>query len=309
MLVERGGLSPSKQKQLDHQNKNREIISKKVQNTLISVTFDIKGLDDLSDNLLLMSCDSKQFNSFNGNIISMFWLINGYFMTDKSQNFITDIKKRFALTLGSAFIDCEFKSVFSSCGVELKDIARELKSISDFNYTNKKTRSHFPPSLFVGYDSIFWSLKDDIEAMIKSRNKPLNADEFAEYAVKNYGNLTKDKSTARAKARSIFNWYKDRNFKTYSYDGKKYERKYKTENEIKELAMTRRENALKMSSDKKRKNHALIKGFISDSLFASEYKLKNGSWNISKLAKDLKMSRNTIYYHLGALGEIQPKFP
>ena len=40
---------------------------------------------------------------------------------------------------------------------------------------------------------------------------------------------------------------------------------------------------------------------ILTGMFTFEYKLKNGSWNISKIAKDSKLSRNTVYKYLNSI--------
>lgn len=50
---------------------------------------------------------------------------------------------------------------------------------------------------------------------------------------------------------------------------------------------TKRVNETKQKLDK-----------ILTGMFTFEYKLKNGSWNISKIARDSGLSRNTIYTHL-----------
>jgi len=47
---------------------------------------------------------------------------------------------------------------------------------------------------------------------------------------------------------------------------------------------------VKVIKEKKRK---IILNTITG-IFSDEYKKKNGTWNISKLVKDLKMSKNTI---------------
>lgn len=47
---------------------------------------------------------------------------------------------------------------------------------------------------------------------------------------------------------------------------------------------TKRVNETKQKLDK-----------ILTGMFTFEYKLKNGSWNISKIARDSGLSRNTVY--------------
>ena len=90
-----------------------------------------------------------------------------------------------------------------------------------------------------------------------------------------------------AKAKNIAKWVFE------NYTGKKAR---KTHNN-KELIVTRRERALLNSKERYNKVHKKISNLITG-IFADEYKKSNGSWNISKLAKDVGCSRNTIYKHL-----------
>ena len=64
--------------------------------------------------------------------------------------------------------------------------------------------------------------------------------------------------------------------------------------------MTRKENMVKLNKQKadntKRKVLSVITG-----MFANEYKKKNGEWNISKISKDIGVSRNSVYKYLQQL--------
>ncbi len=95
-------------------------------------------------------------------------------------------------------------------------------------------------------------------------------------------------STAYAKARNIAEWVLE------NYGNGKIKRKTKND---KELLMTRRERALTNNKKKYEEAHKKILNMITG-LYADEYKKKDGTWNILKLARDLKMSKNTIKRHL-----------
>ena len=101
-------------------------------------------------------------------------------------------------------------------------------------------------------------------------------------------------STARAKAHNIAEW-------VYNYyrTGKRV-RKIKDD---KELAVTRRERALSNAKAQYEKAHRKILN-ATTGIFANEYKKKDGSWNILRLARELNMSKNTIKKHLK---EIEPQ--
>ncbi len=93
-------------------------------------------------------------------------------------------------------------------------------------------------------------------------------------------------STAHAKAKNIAKWT------FYNYGKRK--RKTKTEEE---LQMTRRERALTNAREKYEKAHKKIINLITG-LYAEEYKKRGRKYNITKIAKELKMSRDTIRKHL-----------
>jgi len=292
---------------------DNKIIAKNLQKTLISFKFKASMLDDLAIDLLTMSYSSIRINTLKTNeydafsgVIKMSWLINGYFATDKSNNFLKDIMSRFLYTIGDAQSEFEIKAINSDeKGVELKEIAKYLKSLP--SKKQKKNKTDLPKSKIAcsqsEFDRIFWSLKEDMEALIRSYCRPLSADEFAEYAVKNYNY---ENSTLRAKGRSIYKWYVARDFKIFRRSP--YIKKYTTPEQLKGLKMTRQEHAKKLSYLKKSKNKGLIEGLIKG-LYSKDYKKPNGSWNITKLAEDTKLSRQSIYEHLKEMGEFLSKSP
>ena len=102
-------------------------------------------------------------------------------------------------------------------------------------------------------------------------------------------------STAKAKAKNIARWVHE------NYMEKKRKRKTKTEEELK---MTRKERALSNAKQKYEKAHKAIISLVTG-MFANDYKKKNGDWNISKIAKDAKVDRKTVYKHLRDEGLIK----
>jgi DNA-binding phage protein len=61
--------------------------------------------------------------------------------------------------------------------------------------------------------------------------------------------------------------------------------------------MTRRERALANNKKRYDEAHKTILS-LATGMFADNYKKKDGSFNINKLAKDSGYSRKTIYKHL-----------
>ena len=114
-------------------------------------------------------------------------------------------------------------------------------------------------------------------------------DELEYFAISNFIEKAKDRSTLKAKCKNIFNWYLERNFElTQTVYIKK----------DKDLVMaTRQEHAkkihTKLANDTKKKVLNCITG-----IFAHEYKKPNGSWNVTKISKDSGTSRNSVMKYL-----------
>jgi len=147
------------------------------------------------------------------------------------------------------------------------------------------------------FDAIRFAVYDFVRANSKSSLTYEYVEEIARIKYEIIGS-SKGWSTARAKARNIYRWVME-NFKEKAgVNNWNYQRKLSDE----ELEMTRRERALTNAEKiKERKRKAILSALTG--MFASEYKKEDGSWNIYKLAKDLKMSRNTIKKHLKELKE------
>ena len=99
-------------------------------------------------------------------------------------------------------------------------------------------------------------------------------DELESFAISNFIEEAKDRSTLKAKCKNIFNWYLERNFElTQTVYIKK----------DKDLVMaTRQEHAkrihTKLANDTKKKVLNCITGMFKD-----EYRKKDGSWNVTKI--------------------------
>jgi len=104
----------------------------------------------------------------------------------------------------------------------------------------------------------------------------------------------KDYSTCRAFSRNVWRWYESRG---WTYHILNYRKSTKSEEEI---YMTRKERALANSKSRAELAKRKVSNAISG-MFADEYKTKTNKWNISKLAKELGMSRNTVTKYLTEL--------
>ncbi len=168
-----------------------------------------------------------------------------------------------------------------------------IHELKEFNVLDSlKTKAHNISKYqsLLSNDEIFWHLKFYCEYLIKRDGIPSYQD-LERLAYNQYPN--KCKSTLRAKARSIYYWYEDKDFKCG-----RVSKKYINMKEYQELNMaTRKEQAIKMHTKKadiaKKKVFNLIGGMFKD-----EFKKKSGEWNISKIAKESGTSRNTVYKYI-----------
>jgi len=215
------------------------------------------------------------------------YLLKGTFKTNKQITFLNDLIARFYLTFQAERIESEIQIDIKE-PYEAKQLAQSDQLLS-LNNIEKYSLKSFGKSR----DAVFWALKSWAISYIQHNNF-LNYYEFEYWALKNFVNEKKSKSDIVCKTRSIFNYYEKRNFQI---EKKQYERKTKNNEELK---MTRIENCRKIKSNEEKQNLKKIENFLSG-LYSFEYKKKNGNWNVSKIAKDLKMSRPTIYKALEIL--------
>lgn len=64
-----------------------------------------------------------------------------------------------------------------------------------------------------------------------------------------------------------------------------------------EVMATRRERALLNAEKRAKEAKAKVLNCVTG-LMSSEYKKKNGDWNVAKIAKDMRLSRTTVYKYL-----------
>jgi hypothetical protein len=131
-------------------------------------------------------------------------------------------------------------------------------------------------------------LKLHAEVIIKEKGI-FSYDELEDFAISNFIDKAKDRSTLKAKCRNIFNWYLERNFElTKTVYVKKNQG---------EVMATREAHARNMTKKREEKARKKVLNCITG-MFSYEYKKKSGVWNISKIAKDSGTSRNTVMKYL-----------
>ena len=262
------------------QNYNKININKQENNTILQI---VAGLEiiELFGNAIPYPNYHYYDNSYENRLVYC-WVIDGFFGTKQGYDFLNDIIARFKLSCESSSlhsIKASKKENVSS--YKLKDF-QGLKSLAS-DRVKEKFKKYSTMQ-----DYVFWCLKIAAEDMIK-QNGLIVWSNFENFAFENFIDKAKDKSTLRAKCRNIYNWYFERDWKIGRVN-----KSTKTKVEI---MATRQEHAIKIakknSEDTKKKVLNCITG-----MFAHEYKKPNGSWHISKIAKDSGTTRPTVMKYL-----------
>ena len=228
------------------------------------------------------------------------WAIDGYFGTQKATEYLNDIIARVLITFkdlkpkrqlykpkieGSPFRSVRpqnsgrYGAHYLPKIYKLKEL-QKLKSI--------KKHIHAPSRADNFEDHVFWSIKLFCEDLIRTQGLPTFS-QLEEFAYSNFN--YKDKSTLRAKCRSIFNWYETNDWKL------PYQRKTKTAEELK---LTRQERARANTEERAARAKAKVTNAVTG-LMAETYKKKSGTWNITKIAEDTNLNRRTVTKYIKEL--------
>ena len=145
----------------------------------------------------------------NGNTYTIEYALKGYFSTKSSYEYLNDIIARFTLSMKVLSTDV---TSTEDAGIELSYF-KGLKSIQ---------RAKNYESVDIGQDNIFWSIKLYTEDLIKQSGEGnLIAYSLLEsFAFSRFIDRSKDKSTLKAKCRSIWNWYDAREWTIPTRQGK-----------------------------------------------------------------------------------------
>jgi len=211
-----------------------------------------------------------------------YYLHGDFYCTNKAGEYLNDILARFTLSMqvieAKAYIDKKYKGNT----LKLYDNNRfnSLRSIAKFQY--KETVDN-------GKDNVFWAIKLYTEHLIKESGEGnLVAHSLIEsFAFAHFIDRAKDKSTLKAKCRSIWNWYDARNWTI----PKRYERDRKTYYE--DTKMTRSEHMKNVKKKEEEANRIKVINAITG-LMADEYKKKSGTWHIGRICEATNLSHNTV---------------
>ena len=252
--------------------------------------------------------------SYDGYFIG--WAINGKIKTQSQKAFYKDLSLRlkktflkrtslkrvenssiwalqYALEGGEKIItkkQYEMKKLASFCESLTTEESKEKKLA---NTTTKEELHIYAGTYNKSEDALFDFIRHKVYdykkiALIEKREVTLKDLENYAIAIANLGYEIiggKGISTAHAKARNIAEWT------FYNYGKRK--RKTKSNEELK---MTRIERSKANAKLKYDRVHKKIMSLITS--MTAEYKKKDGSFNISKIAKDANVTRASVYKHL-----------
>lgn len=210
-----------------------------------------------------------------------YYLHGDFFRTNKSGAYLNDILARF--TLSMKVIEATAKITRE----QLKQKTLKLYANNQFNGLRSIQKFRYKETVDINQDNVFWAIKLYTEDLIKESSGIVAYSLLESFAFTHFVDRVKDKSTLKAKCRSIWNWYDQRDWTI----PKRYDRTLKEY--LEETKMTRTENMHKINADKVDKNYKKVVNLLTG-LFTEQYKKKNGAWHIMKISKELSMSRNTV---------------
>jgi len=136
-------------------------------------------------------------------------------------------------------------------------------------------------------DFTFWAIKFHCEDLIKEQGV-VSAEQLTDFALGNFE--SKEHSTLKAKCRSVWNYYEQRNWVI----PEPYKRKCTEE----QYMATRKENMQKVNQNRVIKNKNKIKAVLDDIFLQDKIKFKNGKYRIGKISELTKLTEKTVSKYL-----------
>jgi hypothetical protein len=200
------------------------------------------------------------------------WLLNGYFGTVKSRAYLNDMIAR--LSMGMKIINR-----LSYAPKKMEGRAYELKEFQ--NLPSLPSRTAQRPNTEKYDDAIFWAIK--LESIHRIRIYGwLDHDSLWEWAHEIFITKAKDRSTLRAKVRSVWQWYRDRDWKI----------------DDRSFTMSRAEAGRATAEKNAKKTEAKVRGAVANMQFLQE------KITVTSVAKKAGVSRNTARKYLDEIGLI-----
>jgi len=221
------------------------------------------------------------------------YALDGYFGTTQGTQYLNDIIARFLIT----FREYKPTRVASSSLSSLKRSSSSLSANSTYlpkiyklkelqalkSMSNKKlpraTADKFE-------DFTFWAIKFHCEDLIKEQGV-VSAEQLIQFALENFEG--KEHSTLKAKCRSVWNYYEQRNWTI----PKPY-----TKKDQGEVMATRLEHINQVNKNRVLKNQNKIKAVLDDIFLQDDIKFKNGKYRVGKIAELTNLTRQSVSKYL-----------
>jgi hypothetical protein len=216
------------------------------------------------------------------------WQIDGYFGTKRGIDHVNDTIARYLLT----FSENEAKRLPWKPDVRDADHyfpkIRKLRDLNKLKSLSKKIHAPVRADSFEDYT--FWAIKLYVEDRIREIGM-IEYPFLEDWALGQF--IEKERSTVRAKCRSIWNWYDQRDWQLPNL----YTRKFTDE----ELRMSREDHIKKVNATRKAKTQAQIKSVLEDMFVQDEIRTKTGKPKATAIAKILDMDYRTVSQHLKSM--------
>ena len=210
------------------------------------------------------------------------WQIDGYFATQKGIEHLNDVIGRVLVTFNeNSPHRLPYKPDLQTADHYFPKI-RKLSALA--NLHSRPSRAKAPARADSYADYAFWAIKLYVEDRIREQSEgSIIAYELIEdWALSQFE--SKERSTIRAKCRSIWNWYDNRDWELPK-DRRSFE-------------MSRTENMKKVNANKKAKTRAAIKSVLEDMFVREQIRTKSGKIKATEVAKILEINRKTVSEHL-----------
>jgi len=219
------------------------------------------------------------------------WQIDGYFATKEAIEYLNDVIGRITVTMREQKPRrLPWKPDLVSADHYYPKI-RKLQELSS-RLESRIKKAHIPKRADSFTDYAFWGIKLFTEDRIREfgEGTPVPYHIIEDWAIVQFvEELGKERSTIRAKCRSIWNWYNERDWQL-----PKDERGYK---------MGREENMRRVNAIKKAKTRAAIKSILEDIFLREEVMTKTGKPKAVAIAKILGINEKTVRTHLKEMKE------
>ena len=217
------------------------------------------------------------------------WQVEGYFGTQKSIEYLNDTIGKISIALQESKPKrLPWKPDLRTADHYYPKI-HKLKAFGSLPNLKRRTKAPSRADSFEDY--AFWAIKLWIEDQIREQGEgsPIVYAALEEWALSQF--VDKERSTIRAKCRSVWNWNDNRGW-TLPKDKRRFR-------------MSRQDHIKKVHATRNAKAQAKIRGVLEDMFIQDQIRTKSGKPKISAIAKIAEMHRDTVRKHLKEMGIIE----